>query len=248
MSLSSYDPDTRYRYRSKKRKNMFFLVCLIAGIFIFTGYSFGIFKAKEIEITETMTMEDLLIENTNLKEKNIEIKSETNLLAVKYKQLEDLYNSELPDDGNLRELVSLLREQLDNGVNPERLEFVIRSARPPTNCSSPEISKFVVKTPTYKGAKSELNIGKDEVSGAAHVVISAIGSSAKNSKGQSEAWFDLAKPIKVSFVNAEGKKSVKKRVLPFQHSVVSMGREYRFSLEAGARSFIKVNYDSCDYP
>ena len=37
-------------------------------------------------------------------------------------------------------------------------------------------------------------------------------------------------------------------IMPLHHSVVSGNREYRFTIEEGARSFAKVTFDSCDYP
>ncbi len=248
MSINSYNPHTRYKYRAKRRIRMFLVLCFIAGVFIFTGYSLGLFKAKEMEITETMTVEELKNVNEELNIKIARLTSEANLAVTKYKQLEQLYNNELPEEGPLRELVSLLRQQIENGVNPERLEFAIRSARPPTNCTDPQMVRFVVKTPNYKGAKSEVTIGKDNETGVPYVRIYGQGVSAKNKKGKVEAWYDPSKAVKVEFVDVNGKVTVKKRVLPFQHSVVSKGREYRFTLEQGARSFIKVTYDSCDYP
>jgi hypothetical protein len=36
--------------------------------------------------------------------------------------------------------------------------------------------------------------------------------------------------------------------MPLQHSMVVQNREYRFTIDAGAKSFARITFDSCDYP
>lgn len=142
----------------------------------------------------------------------------------------------------MEELIELMHKQLDEGMDPKRLAFFIRSARPPHNCSEPETEHFVIATPAYVGPESSVRVADGAI------VIKGAGASAKNAEGAAEVWYDPSKAIAVEFVLFGGKTEQRKGVMPLYHSVVAGGREYRFTIEEGARSFAKVTYDSCDYP
>ena len=159
---------------------------------------------------------------------------------MRYEKLQEEVQSVLPE-GPVQDLVSLVREQLKQGMDPERLSFVIRSARPPTGCVDPQSKRFVVNTPAYNGPKSIALIadGLIEISGS--------GSSARNSKNKPEAWYDPAKRVGINFKH-NNKVETKKGTLPLRYSVVSGDREYRFTIEAGTKSFARIMYDSCSYP
>ena len=105
----------------------------------------------------------------------------------------------------------------------------------------PKNKRFVINTPAYSGPASLASVaeGKMKVGGK--------GISARNNKNQPEAWYDPSKRVEVFFVNGD-KREVKKGVLPLRYSTVVGNREYRFTIERGARSFAKVIYDSCAYP
>jgi hypothetical protein len=136
----------------------------------------------------------------------------------------------------------MIRAQIASGMSAERLAFVVRSARAPRNCSEPETKRFIVKTPTYTGPASNASFGEGAI------VITGQGLSSRNAIGQAESWFDPSQPVAVEFKSADGEIIKKEGVLPFQHSMVANGKEYRFNLTEGDKSFIKVTFDSCDYP
>ena len=127
-------------------------------------------------------------------------------------------------------------------MDPQRLSFVIRSARPPSNCSDPITKRFVVSTPAYQGADSTITIAEGKLR------IKAAGASSRSKDGKPEAWYDPAKRLKISFTPLNGKPEHKNGIMPLQHSMVVGNREYRFNVSEGARSFAKITYDSCDYP
>jgi hypothetical protein len=141
----------------------------------------------------------------------------------------------------MQDLTRLVKEQIDQGMAPERLSFVIKSARPPTDCTDPETKRFVVSTPSYTGPASSASVADGAV------IIKAKGASASNKAGQPEAWFDPAQNVEVTFTSVNGNE-VKKGMFPIRHSVVAGNREYRFTVEEGAKSFAKVTFDSCAYP
>ena len=169
-----------------------------------------------------------------------EIRAEAQTANTRYEQVKKEYQELIPE-GPMQDLTALLREQLEKGMDPQRMSFFIRSARPPTGCTDPEVKRFVVSTPAYKGPASVVSVADGQVK------VYGSGVSARNSKGQPEAWYDPAQPVKVEFKNPSGLDR-KKGVLPIQHSVVAGNREYRFTIEEGARSFAKVVFDSCAYP
>ncbi|MCF8496768.1 MAG: hypothetical protein K9G62_08930, partial [Alphaproteobacteria bacterium] len=155
-------------------------------------------------------------------------------------QFQETYRRVIPE-GPMQSLVDLVRKQLDEGMDPARLTFAIRSARPPQNCSDPESKRLVISTPAYKGPPSQIGIAEGAI------VITGAGVSATNSTGAPEAWYDPSRKVSISFT-AGGKTETETGVMPLRHSVVAGGREYRLTIEEGARSFAKVTFDSCDYP
>jgi hypothetical protein len=182
-----------------------------------------------------------LTKERNLLQGNVtELRAEAQTANTRYEQIKAEYNSVMPE-GPMQDITTLVRQQLDQGMAPERLSFVIKSARPPTDCTDPETKRFVVSTPSYTGPASSASVADGAV------IIKAKGASASNKAGQPEAWFDPAQNVEVTFTSVNGNE-VKKGMFPIRHSVVAGNREYRFTVEEGAKSFAKVTFDSCAYP
>lgn len=240
MSLGSYNPHTRYKERAAQRVSSalgllaFMLISILIGFWL--GKQFGaesLIKMKD-EIKSLKAERDLLQENVT------ELSAASQMANMRYEQLQEEVASILPE-GPMQNMVTLVRQQLDEGMDPERLAFVIRSARPPTGCIDPETKRFVVSTPAYSGPASKAAIADGAIE------ITGSGSSARNDKNLPEAWYDPAKVVEISFKTGE-KTETKKGTLPIRYSVVVEDREYRFTIESGARSFAKVTFDSCAYP
>ncbi len=169
------------------------------------------------------------------------LRAEAQTAQVRLEQLRASYD-ELLSEGAMHDLLELLRQQLEKGVDPNRLRSVILSARPPQNCIDAKSKRFVVITPVYNGPQSIASIGKGAVS------ISGVGASAQNAQGQAEAWFDPGQPVTLTFRGRGSEEQVKQGMLPIYHSVVVDDKEYRFTITEGTKSFAKVTYDYCDYP
>lgn len=242
MALGKYNPRSRYRERQSKRTNAVILTILVAAAFIGFGFWMGrqhvVFQIESLKKEAVSAKADA----KKMQEDLTRTRAESQTSNLRFEQLQQQYDQELPAEGPTRELVKLLRKQLDDGMSPERLSFVIRSARPPRNCSDPLTKRFMVKTPAYSGPDSAATIGEGAVS------VSGIGASSRNKNGQLEAWYDPTQAVTVAFKTAAGDLERKKGTLPIQHSLIAAGREYRFTLSEGEKSFIKVTYDSCDYP
>ncbi|PZQ47209.1 MAG: hypothetical protein DI551_03840 [Micavibrio aeruginosavorus] len=240
MTLSSYNPHNRYRERAQQRianaVTMIIVIGLSASVGFWLGKQYGV--ERSISLGEQVSA---LTKERNLLQGNVtELRAEAQTANTRYEQIKAEYNAVMPE-GPMQDLTKLVREQLEQGMAPERLSFVIKSARPPTDCTDPETKRFVVSTPTYTGPDSSASVADGAV------IIKAKGASASNKDGKAEAWFDPAQSVEVTFVSASGNE-VKRGTFPIRHSIVAGGREYRFTIEEGAKSFAKVVFDSCAYP
>ncbi|HPF78138.1 MAG TPA: hypothetical protein PLF01_02500 [Alphaproteobacteria bacterium] len=240
MSLSSYNPNRRYKERAAQRVASFFSMMAVILLSALVGFWFGKQYGAEQLIKFKDEVATLTKERDGLQQQITETAAAAQTANKRYEQLQEEVESIIPA-GPMQDLVTLVREQLKQGMDPERLSFVIRSARPPTGCVDPETKRIIVSTPAYKGSESIASIADGLIQ------ISGSGQSALNEKGQPEAWYDPAKKTSITFRHGE-KSEVKKGVLPIKYSVVAGDREYRFTIEPGARSFAKVTYDSCSYP
>ncbi len=240
MSLNRYNPNTRYRAR--RAQSIANLLGVLAFLLIacLLGFWFGKQYAAQRNIALRDEVSALTQERDLLRQTVTEVTAEKQTAHVRYDQLKDEVNKTIPD-GPMRYLVSLLRDQLSNGMNPERLSFAIRAARPPTDCKEAESKSFLVATPQYKGSNNKITLAEGEIT------IQGKGVSAKDSKGNPEAWYDPSKKVSITFKHGN-KVETKRGVLPLQHSMVVAGREYRVTVEVGAKSYAKALFDSCAYP
>jgi hypothetical protein len=240
MSLSSYNPHNRYRARSHQRMTNAVSMVLVIGL----SASVGFWMGKQYGVEKAISMADQvesLTKERNLLQGNVtELRAEAQTANTRYEQVKAEYNAVLPE-GPMQDLTRLVKEQIDQGMAPERLSFVIKSARPPTDCTDPETKRFVVLTPSYTGPDSSASVADGAI------LVKAKGASASNKAGQPEAWYDPAQNVEVNFI-ANGTTETKKGAFPIRHSVIAGNREYRFTVEEGAKSFAKVTFDSCAYP
>lgn len=241
MSFPSYDPHARYRQRTAKRISNFLFGLIAIGIIFGFGFWFGGLQSHQK--TYILEREKTLLtkEKKRLEDEITQMRAEAQTAMVRLEQLKTDHQ-EFLSEGPMQELVSFLKSQLEQGVDPGRLKSVILSARPPQNCSDPQTKRFIVKTPAYNGPVSQASIANDQV------VISASGQSAKNTQGKKEAWFDPSQPITVSFKQKDKEAETRVGVLPIAYSVVVEDKEYRLSLNVGDKSFVKISFDHCDYP
>lgn len=242
MTIGRYNPRSRYRERHAKRMNAILMTVAVTvcfgGLGFWMGRQHAVFQIESLKKDAESAQADA----KRLQDELIKVRAESQTASSRLDQLQAQFDQELPAEGPTRALVQLVKKQLDEGMSPERLAFVIRSARPPRNCTDPSTKRFMVKTPAYSGPDSAAVIGEGAVN------VSGIGASSRNKDGQLEAWFDPTQPVTVSFKTVAGETEKKNGTLPLQHSLIAAGREYRFTLSEGEKSFIKVTYDSCDYP
>jgi len=238
--LSNYNPQSRYKARAMQKAGNTITILIVIFLSVCMGFWVGKQYGVERSISLKEEVEQLTKERNELQQGLTTLRAEAQTANTRYEQIKAEYNAQIPE-GPMQDLTRLIREQLNQGMAPERLSFVIKSARPPTDCTEPETKRFIVSTPTYTGPDSTVSVAD------AAIIITGKGVSAFNKEGAPEAWYDPAQPVEIVF-NANGVREVKKGNFPIRHSVVAANREYRFTIEEGAKSFAKVIFDSCAYP
>ena len=240
MRVSSYNPRDRYKRKNSEQILAFGIVFAVLLLAFGLGYLLGINSHDQNSLATERQNEELLNQREQLQDQVTALSAEIQTLQARIEQQQESFDETLPE-GPLRELVPLLKEQLEEGKDPERLAFMLRSARAPRNCTEPATKRFVVSTPAYDGPVSEVRLEEGAL------VITGKGRSAINVEGQAEAWYDPSKSVEITFQTAEGVQK-KSGPLPLRHSVVVNAREYWITIASGAQSFAKIAYDSCDYP
>lgn len=241
MSLSYYNPNERYRRRFAQSMTGF----AVAFAFLWAAGLAGYYLGKERGAQERSLLirqaDAVTKERDALQSEATKLKAEMRTAAARLEDMRASYQNVAPE-GPAGELVRMVSKLVEEGMDPERLAFLIRANRTPRNCADPVSHRFVVATPAYSGAASEAKIA-----GGA-IIISGSGESAQNENGKPEAWYDPAKAVSLEFRVNDGRVEKKKGIMPISHFVVLEGKEYRFTVNEGARSFAKVTFDSCEYP
>lgn len=240
--MDRYNPSSRYKDRARQKLNSFLFFVVTFVIAMLLGYWLGRQTVGATLKAQSEQISLLKVETRDLQQSLTDARTDAQTAIMRENQLKEDMETLFPSDGPLKELISQVRNRLEEGANPERLAFVIKSARPPRNCTDPETKRFIVKTPTYKGPDSTISLDDGMV------VVTALGVSAKNQSGQPEAWYDPGQPVEITFEKFGGETETKKGTLPLSVSMIVKDKEYRFTFSGGARSFIKATYDSCDYP
>ena len=129
MSLSSYNPHNRYRERAQARMtnaiSMVLVIALSACVGFWMGKQYGVEKNISLEDQ----VENLTKERNTLQGNVTELRAEAQTANTRYEQIKAEYNAILPE-GPMQDLTKLVRQQIDQGMAPERLSFVIKSVQP----------------------------------------------------------------------------------------------------------------------
>jgi hypothetical protein len=245
MKRLSYDPRSRYRHRNVYRFTIISSVLLIAVVGGSIGYGLGYQSAFVESARLESDLKTVTSERDRLRTLVNQLMADNHNVNMKYQQIEEQLQSELPQEGALKNIVSQIRDQLNAGVDPKRLGEIIHTLAPPKNCIDPETRRFIVQVDPQKESASPLLLADSGIK------IEAVGMPARNASGSAEAWYDPSSQISVKIeYDGEGQKEKieRKNVLPFSQVLISKGREYRLTFAEGAKSFLKVTFDSCDYP
>lgn len=219
----------------------FVMVVAVMAVSGFIGFVIGHESAVGQKNILEQRVKALEAERAELQDSVTALGAEAATAAMRLEDLQETFEEAVPA-GPVEGLISLVRKQVEEGMDPERMAFLIRSARPPRNCTEPVAESFVVSTPAYEGPEGQADIADGAI------LIKGSGSSARNEKGENEAWYDSGKPVDLVFTIGGDKVLKKSGAMPIYQTIIHGDKEYRFTVSEGARSFAKVTYDSCDYP
>lgn len=245
--VSRYDPRTRYRHRAQQRMSTFAAFGLVSVVCGVIGYGIG-YQAPRFQVAAIQNQLTVVeVERDKLQQIVTRLMADSHSANIKVQQIEEQLQSELPSDGPMKDIVTQIRGQLQAGVPADRLAELIKTLSPPKNCVDPETRRFIVQTPNTKSSDAGV------VLGGGVLTIKALGDGARGGKDGStvETWYDPSRPVALSFSwmeNGAPKTIDRKGNLPISQVVVVGNREYRMTFSEGVKSYIKLSYDSCDYP
>ncbi|MEQ8585082.1 MAG: hypothetical protein RLO01_13755 [Thalassobaculaceae bacterium] len=239
--MSLYDSERRYRRRVWGGVIRFLIFVGVVVATAMTAYEFG---AEDIEGQRRLHQEQLLeFEQARSAAEqdaaNLRVEVEKARLAVQ--EWERRYEADVPTGVRL-DLLALVNERLEAGVDPERLAFLIRAAEDKRDCEAVETKRFLVRTPLYGGANTSVTFANEAVS------VTGVGESETTETGLPQAWFDPEKPVSLVFTRIDGQRTEISGILPLQQSVVHDGVEHHFLVRPGARGFAQVAAERCAYP
>jgi hypothetical protein len=235
MTLGLYD--TQLRRRRRVRWATVRWVLAIAAVVGAAGFAYEVGSSQETHrLAELQTqIGDLSARLGALQQRNTDLQA--NVMVVE-ERLRDAQKG-IPT-GPLADLLALVREKLDAGVEIERMQFLIGTAVNAPVCPDRPVSKrFMVQTLLFSGTNDSVNFADNRIT------VTARGESTTNAQGQAEAWFDPAQPIKLILTQIGGKVAEVAGKLPLHTSVVIGDEEHRFTATMGEQGFVQVTGERC---
>lgn len=217
---------------------LFKLVVLLAGIGAAAFYAYEVGQRLALEQVAGLKQEIERLTSVDDARKQEVAKLTADLDETK-KRAEDFqsrYEQVAPSD-ELKEVVALVRAKLAGGLDAKRLSFVISQAERPRRCGETTTKRFMVKTAKFSGESTWVRF-------ADLITVTAQGTGAN---GGGDQAFDPDRSVSVKFTVIGGKEAQIEGKLPLQYSMVVKGGEYRFTISPGARGFVEVTGDRCEY-
>ncbi|MGH6943577.1 MAG: hypothetical protein ACREH6_05085 [Geminicoccaceae bacterium] len=235
--------DGRRRRRRQAYGRLFRFFLGIAAVAVIGGYAYQVgISASEASTSKLEAdLERLQKANLELRGRIAASGQRSSRAEAALDELRRRYAAEVPQ-GRIALLVRQVREQLEAGVEPERLALLIEAAGQASACSGQPVTKrFMPRTPQSQGPISFIRFDD-------RVTITGTGEPARNDEGLPEAWYDPAQPVRVSFQTLDGAILSIDGVVPMSHRMAIDGREYRFSIVAGDPSFVEITAQACELP
>lgn len=212
----------------------FVMFVALIGATGFYGFQVGQKLALEDVTAARQEIERLTASENAHQEQAGKLQAELDETRKRADEFQAKYAQVAPSE-DMRELTAQLRAKLDSGIDAKRLTFVIANAERPKRCGGETTKRFMVKTAKFDGASTWVRF-------ADLITVTADGTGTGG-----EQAFDAEKPVTVHFTAIGGKDTQVVGKLPLQHSLVLKGGEYRFTIAPGAKGFVEVTGDRCEY-
>lgn len=234
----------RRRQKRKQRNALLKFAAVLAALVAlgFFAYQTGTaFAQREVRSLKE-ELADLKDQRNSIDAENQNLKSQLRGAREQVSEWSRRYEKDVPT-GAAKDLFAEMSSQLDAGVPASRLGFVIREAKAASECkNAPETKRFILRTKGKRGRNNWVGYANTAI------VVTGVGEAAQGANGAPQAWFDPAKPVKISFTRVGGKSTEVEGLLPLSHGVVLGNTEYRFNVVTGPRGFVVVAADQCKYP
>lgn len=240
---------TAVRRRQQRLRTFFWnlaktlLLLLLLVIVSYAAFEAGSAKNSESVLrmrSELASAEDEKLELIAAKETAEE---RVRRMASTLGQLENDFQEQVPD-GELANLLDVIRTRLNDGMETERLQFLLEAAALERSCDrSTETQPLLVRTPLSTALDNTVGFANNRV------VLSAEGQPMRDESGVAMGFFDPDKPIAIRFLMISGEIERVSDRLPLTHSVVVDDDEYQFQvLVDSRRGYLSVTVRRCDYP
>lgn len=231
--------------KARERRNKFFKFLFYIGLLGGAG-AYGYFEGQSEADRRVANSQDqlnvLAQENTNLNDKIRAAMDKQSSALTEARAWRDRFEKEIPTGPTL-EIMELVRQRMDDGLDGTRLLNLISLAQNTSNCDdSPEVKRFIVNTLIYSSPDNSISLGNGSVT------VTGDGEPTLNAEGKPEAWYDPTKPLTVTFTELGGKSEKISGELPIHKSMVFGANEYRFSISKGKQSFASISVTRCDFP
>jgi hypothetical protein len=235
----------RSRRSEERHQRLLVTLCklaLVAGAFGLTAY-YAYEAGSRVAQAEVGSLEEQLHKATDVANAQQErTQADQAALVEAKKQADDfrtLYEQVKPSD-DIRQLTVLLHNKLASGIDARRLAFAISQAENPHDCKQLAVKRFLVHTPRYKGPQAITLVTYDD-----SVTLSAEGA---GGGGGQEQWFDPERPVKIHLAtHGVSKDTDLAGTLPIQYALAIRDSEYHFTLTAGARGWLDVATERCEF-
>lgn len=243
MSLGLRDPYERRRKQRRWTVIKFFILLGLLGGIGWLAYGMGLQVGQGESDAMRQQLSDSREQVRELQGENGRLQSQRQDAVERAEQLEERYERDVPT-GDMAQLLDLARARIEDGLDSERLTFVLESVSRERDCSGPGNSRrFLVSTPIYANENNN-----SATFGDGAISLSAAGEEALNDDGNPEAWFDPEQPVTVTATVIGGDESEFEGELPLHFSVVESNREHRFTVQAQDRGYVEVTHEHCSFP
>lgn len=242
MELGIYE--TR-RTRRRRFWNGLFRWVLALAVIVGAGayaYEYGAELAGNDMADTRREMSALMRTADELRQQNARQRAIIAVEQARFKDFEERYARDVPT-AEQQTLLALFRERQSAGVDAGRLmEVMGRTENIPACDPAPVSKRFFARTPLYEGAADSVSFADNAIT------ITAEGEPVLSAEGKPEEWFEAALPLKVTFTHIGGKTADVSGRLPLHHTMIVGDTEYRFTLVAGDKGYVRVTGDTCRYP
>jgi len=241
MSLGFRDQKESRRRRWRLIR-LLFSTAFLVGLGV-VAYQTGTLLANREVSSLRVEVEQQAADIAGLRDENANLQKQAVAAGQAQAEWQNRYEAEVPT-GSALELLAMIKAQIKEGADPERIKFLVGVAAKVGSCDGePRTKRFLVRTPIYEGANDAVAFADNTV------IVTAQGASATDADGNREAWFDIAKPVLLRFAEPGGSGTEATGLLPLHHSVVRGDKEYRFSaVAAERRGFLSVTVERCAFP